>query len=214
MDFFSQQAETRRNQLTTGNQTGELNALLAGNIPITRSRQLELHRAEPRRSRFARGNCTESKLSETDQLRAKSAHSPRENLAQTMTRTGQITPARDVATLSDFRNETMHSRQGFRTKQTSHSPLKSNRHGPLCPEPESRVAQRAALSPYTKKRLTIIEKLQIKLHQKDEKLQGRPDPRLHLALEAVEYAFEEIAGFKEQCSELSKKYLKMTCAQI
>ena len=119
-----------------------------------------------------------------------------------------MTPARDVTTLSDFRNETMHS-QNNRAKQASHSPLRAGRNGP---EPDSRVAQRATLSPHTQKRLTVIEKLQIKLYQKDDKLQARPDPRLHLALEAVEYAFEEISGFKEQCSELSRKYLQMTCA--
>jgi len=37
------------------------------------------------------------------------------------------------------------------------------------------------------------------------------DPRVTLALEAVEQAFEEITEFKKHCSDLCKRYYKMSC---
>jgi hypothetical protein len=112
LDLLSVRESTRRNR-----GTGELNAFLSANLPGSRSRCFELHEAELRRSRFSRGNCTESKLAETDQYRSKSVHSPRlldcgltqQFAPQALTRVGQVTPARGAATLSDFRNETMHS---------------------------------------------------------------------------------------------------------
>jgi hypothetical protein len=73
--------------------------------------------------------------------------------------------------------------------------------------------RRATLSPHLQRRLTVLEKLQAKLRPED-KLHTRADPRVQLALEAVEDAFNEISSFKEHCAELSSKHLKMTCAQV
>ena len=136
-----------------------------------------MREAEPRRSRFARGNCTESKLTETDQYRSKSVHSPRhldcgltqQFAPQALTRVGQVTPARGAATLSDFRNETMHSKDLHRgVQKSSYSPIRIGLAGTLQTESllDTQAARdrnrRATLSPHLQRKLTVLEKLQAK----------------------------------------------------
>ena len=194
--------------------------------PRERDLGFELHEAEPRLSRFSRnGGYTESKPSVADhhQYRSKSVHSPpsesehgisQKYQASAFTRAGQVTPAResqrssakDRGSLVRLANK---SYSPIRLSQGEHASLLDGR------TLEAELAKRrGSMSPGTSKRLTYIEQIQKKLKaQRSDSADKRPDFKILLCLEAIDAAFNEVTRFKQQCQDLSSKYMQHILGQ-
>ena len=73
--------------------------------------------------------------------------------------------------------------------------------------------KRASLSPNANKRLHYIQKIQSRFTDAKDKENGESnfDPKVLLAIDALQHAFNEVSEFKRQSLELSSKYYSINC---